>query len=214
MVSNGNREMAACSTAWIAPMKCPSRRATSRMPASDCVDDRVRAKPTNPNRRNPRPSRCSAARRPAARTSIDRLLLDNREAVGLTTIATTDSPKRIIAWLKAGKVLGVLNLHHSERPDAFSEDDLDFAEQLGRLDAEIIARAQEHEALRSQAARYEAVRQVRQSLSGTAPLFDRLSTFCRLIAERLGGGIVTVYLHDPDGNAIEVVGYRDGYVYS
>jgi GAF domain-containing protein len=97
-----------------------------------------------------------------------------------------------------GKVLGVLNLHHSERPDAFSEDDLDFAEQLGRLDAEIIARAQEHEALRTQATRYDAVREVRQALSGSAPLADRLNSLCGLIAERLGGGIATVYLHDPD----------------
>ncbi len=97
-----------------------------------------------------------------------------------------------------GKVLGVLNLHHSERPDAFTEDDLDFAEQLGRLDAEIIARAQEHEALRSQAARYDAVREVRQALSGSAPLSERLGTLCDLIAARLGGGIATVYLHDPD----------------
>jgi GAF domain-containing protein len=97
-----------------------------------------------------------------------------------------------------GKVLGVLNLHHSERPDAFSEEDLAFAEQLGRLDAEIIARAQEHEALRSQAARYDAVREVRQALSGPAPLVDRLHTLCGLIAQRLGGGIATVYLHEPD----------------
>jgi GAF domain-containing protein len=103
-----------------------------------------------------------------------------------------------VPLVREGKVLGVLNLHHSERPDAFSEDDLDFAEQLGRLDAEIIARAQEHEALRSQAARYDAVREVRQALSGSAPLVDRLNTLCGLIAERLGGGIATVYLHDPD----------------
>jgi GAF domain-containing protein len=103
-----------------------------------------------------------------------------------------------VPLVREGKVLGVLNLHHSERPDAFSEDDLDFAEQLGRLDAEIIARAQEHEALRSQAARYDAVREVRQALSGSAPLVDRLHTLCGLIAERLGGGIATVYLHDPD----------------
>ena len=39
---------------------------------------------------------------------LDRLLLENREAVGLTTIATTDSPKRIVKWLRDGKVLGVL----------------------------------------------------------------------------------------------------------
>jgi len=41
-----------------------------------------------------------------------------------------------------GKVLGVLNLHHSSREDAFDDEDLAFAEQLGRLDAQIIARAQ------------------------------------------------------------------------
>jgi GAF domain-containing protein len=95
-----------------------------------------------------------------------------------------------------GRVLGVLNLHHSERPDAFDDDDLAFAEQLGRLDAEIIARAQEHEALRSQASRYAAVREVRETLSGTAPLLDRLGTLCALVAERVGGGIATVYLFD------------------
>jgi KDO2-lipid IV(A) lauroyltransferase len=39
---------------------------------------------------------------------IDRLLLENRQAVGLTTIATTDSPKRVIGWLRSGKALGVL----------------------------------------------------------------------------------------------------------
>ena len=42
------------------------------------------------------------------------------------------------------RVLGVLNLHHSSRADTFSDDDLDFAEPLGRLDAEQITRAQEH----------------------------------------------------------------------
>jgi len=39
---------------------------------------------------------------------LDRLLLDNREAVGITTIATTDSPKRIVKWLRDGKILGAL----------------------------------------------------------------------------------------------------------
>ncbi len=97
-----------------------------------------------------------------------------------------------------GQVLGVLNLHHSTRPDAFDDDDLAFAEQLGRLDAEIIARAQEHESLRSQASRYAAVRDVRQALAGPAPLLERLGALCRLLAERLGGGIATIYLHDPD----------------
>jgi diguanylate cyclase (GGDEF)-like protein len=97
-----------------------------------------------------------------------------------------------------GRVLGVLNLHHSTRADAFSDDDLAFAEQLGHLDAEIIARAQEHESLRSQAARYAAVREVQQALAGSAPLLDRLGTLCGLVARRVGGGIATLYLHHPE----------------
>jgi GAF domain-containing protein len=97
-----------------------------------------------------------------------------------------------------GRVLGVLNLHHSTRPDAFSEADLAFAEQLGRLDAEIIARAQEHEALRSRAQRYEAVREAREALAGSAPLLDRLGALCALVARRVGGGIATFYLHRED----------------
>lgn len=39
---------------------------------------------------------------------LDRLLLENREAVGITTIATTDSPKKIVKWLRDGKILGIL----------------------------------------------------------------------------------------------------------
>jgi GAF domain-containing protein len=103
-----------------------------------------------------------------------------------------------------GRVLGVLNLHHSERADAFDDDDLAFAEQLGRLDAEIIARAQEHEALRSQASRYAAVREVRRALSGPAPLLDRLGTLCRLVAERVGGGIATLYLYDREEDELRM----------
>jgi GAF domain-containing protein len=103
-----------------------------------------------------------------------------------------------VPLVHGGRVLGVLNLHHGSRPDAFSDEDLEFAEQLGRLDAEIIARAQEHEALRSQAGRWTAVNEVRRVLAGTAPLLDRLAALCRLVAERVQGGIATVYLHDAD----------------
>jgi Kdo2-lipid IVA lauroyltransferase/acyltransferase len=39
---------------------------------------------------------------------LNQLLVDNRTAVGLTNIATTDSPKRIFRWLHEGKALGVL----------------------------------------------------------------------------------------------------------
>jgi len=95
-----------------------------------------------------------------------------------------------------GRVLGVLNLHHSSEPDAFSDDDLEFAERLGRLDAEIIARAQEHEQLRSQAARYEAVREAQRALGGRAPILERLGALCQVVARRAEDGISTIYLYD------------------
>jgi diguanylate cyclase (GGDEF)-like protein len=95
-----------------------------------------------------------------------------------------------------GRVLGVLNLHHSTRADAFSDESLEFAEQLAHLDAQIIARSQEHEALRNQAARYTAVRRVREILSGRDPLPDRLRAFCLFVAEQVGHGIATLYLRD------------------
>jgi GAF domain-containing protein len=97
-----------------------------------------------------------------------------------------------------GQVLGVVNLHHTTRPDVFTEEDLAFAEQLGRLDAQIIARAQEHATLRDQAARYEAVREVRRLLAAKTPLLERLGRLCRFVAARSGSGIATVYLYEPD----------------
>ena len=96
------------------------------------------------------------------------------------------------------RVLGVLNLHHATRPDAFSEGDLEFTEQLATLDAQIIAQAQEHAAMRSQAARYEAVRQVREILGSRAPLPERLARLCRAVVSHHGAGIANLYLHDPD----------------
>jgi KDO2-lipid IV(A) lauroyltransferase len=39
---------------------------------------------------------------------LDKLLVANREAVGLTNFATTESPRKILGWLKSGGALGVL----------------------------------------------------------------------------------------------------------
>ena len=94
-----------------------------------------------------------------------------------------------------GRVLGVLNLHHRTRADLFADADLEFAEQLGRLDAAIVARAEEHEALAKQASRYAAVRAVRDSLAGEGPLETRLEALCSRVAALLGNGIATVYLY-------------------
>lgn len=103
-----------------------------------------------------------------------------------------------------GRVLGVLNLHHASRPDAFSDEDLEFAEQLARLDAQIIARSQEHEALRSQAARYEAVRAVQAIVAGRAPLPDRLAELCEFAAGSLGGGVANLFLLERGGHELRL----------
>ncbi|MAG29338.1 MAG: hypothetical protein CL908_00400 [Deltaproteobacteria bacterium] len=105
-----------------------------------------------------------------------------------------------VPLIHAGSVLGVLNVHHASRGEAFSDDDLRFMEQLAGLDAQIIARAQEHASLRSQAARYDAVREVHRLLRGPAILSDRLEEFCHFIADRAGKGIVHLYLREADGS--------------
>ena len=109
-----------------------------------------------------------------------------------------------VPLMRDDRVLGVLNLHHSSRPDAFSEADLAFAEELAQLDAQIIHRAQEHEALRAQAARYSAARDIHALMSSQAPLSERLGRVCGFAAERAGGGIATLYLYDPDEGALRL----------
>jgi GAF domain-containing protein len=97
-----------------------------------------------------------------------------------------------------GRVLGVLNLHNTTREDAFDDDDLAFAEQLGRLDAAIIARAQEHECLRRQASRYTAVQAVREALGGGSAIEARLEALCARVAQLAPNGIATLYLLSDD----------------
>ncbi|HKA15647.1 MAG TPA: GAF domain-containing protein [Myxococcota bacterium] len=98
-----------------------------------------------------------------------------------------------VPLLHDGRVLGVLNLHHRARVDAFSDADLAFTEDLARLDAQIIARAQQHEALAHKAERYAAAQEVGAILGGREPLPDRLRRLCDWLAARSGGGIATIY---------------------
>jgi GAF domain-containing protein len=109
-----------------------------------------------------------------------------------------------VPLIHEGRVLGVLNLHHATRPEAFSEADLEFSEQLAHLDAQIIARSQEHSALRQQASHYAAARAVRDVFLRREPFPDRLKRLCRLVAEGAGGGIATLYLMDPDEGALRL----------
>jgi GAF domain-containing protein len=97
-----------------------------------------------------------------------------------------------VPLLHDGRVIGVLNLHH-RKPDAFTDEDLAFTEELARLDAQLIARAQQHEALALSAARYAAIQEVSALLAGREPLVDRLRRLCEWVAARTGGGIATIY---------------------
>jgi GAF domain-containing protein len=109
-----------------------------------------------------------------------------------------------VPLIDRGVVLGVLNLHHTTAQSAFSEEDLDFVEQLARLDAQIIGRAQHHEALRDHAARWEAVRDLHAVLASREPLPERLRAVCLLVAEKLGGGIANLYLREGDDSELRL----------
>ena len=110
-----------------------------------------------------------------------------------------------VPLIHAGRILGVLNLHHATRADAFTLEDLQFTEELGRLDAQIIARAQEHASLRSQAARYAAVREVQRRMSEQLPLPDRLRGVCEFVAGQAGEGIATLYRVEPGEETLRQV---------
>jgi GAF domain-containing protein len=109
-----------------------------------------------------------------------------------------------VPLVSGGRVLGVLNLHHSTLPDAFTDADLQFLEQLAHLDAQIIARAQEHESLRNQAARYELVRKIQGLLAGATPLSNRLRGLCTFVAESVGHGIATIFLCNAEASELQL----------
>ena len=101
-----------------------------------------------------------------------------------------------------GRVIGVLNLSHARNQNHFNEADLDFVEQLARLDARIIARAEEYHGLlrESQALRIEA--QVRRILARAEPLAGRLAAVCGLVAEPLRGGVGQLWLREAEADAL------------
>lgn len=107
--------------------------------------------------------------------------------------------------IDGGQVLGVLNLHHTLRSDAFSAEDLAFVEQLASLDAQIIRRAQDHARMRDHAARYEAVRETHDLLASPAPLATRLQSICKRVAERMGDGIASIYLCETAPESTELM---------
>ncbi len=97
-----------------------------------------------------------------------------------------------------GRVLGVMNVSHGRRRGAFTEEDLEFVEQLARLDAKIIARAEEYHTLLHESATLRAQAEVRRLLAGAEPLAGRLERICRFIAGEIEGGLCHLYLFEPE----------------
>jgi diguanylate cyclase (GGDEF)-like protein len=100
------------------------------------------------------------------------------------------------------RVLGVLNLSHTKQRGMFTEEDLQFVEQLAQLDAKIIARAEEYHSLQRDSIRLRVESEVRRLLGAAGPLRDRLAAVCRFLAEEVTDGIAHVYMRDPDLDAL------------
>lgn len=93
-----------------------------------------------------------------------------------------------------GRVLGVLNLSHARHQNQFTEDDLAFVEELARLDARILARAEELHGILRESASLRVESQLRRVLSRAEPLPVRLAAACALLADGLRGGLVRLWL--------------------
>ena len=104
------------------------------------------------------------------------------------------------------RALGVLNLSHSLRRGAFSDEDLDFVARLAAIDAKIITRAEEYHRLLRDSARLRAQSLVREVLAEADPLHQRLSKICRYLGEELAGGVVHVFLVDAEQGALVLRG--------
>ena len=100
--------------------------------------------------------------------------------------------------IHAEQALGVLNLSHTKQHGAFTEDDLDFVQQLARVDAKIIARAEDYHNLLRDSAQLRAQTKIRSILGETEPLERRLSKVCAHVASELNNGICHIFVHDRD----------------
>ncbi|MBM4336790.1 MAG: GAF domain-containing protein [Deltaproteobacteria bacterium] len=137
------------------------------------------------------------------------LLLSGKADQRLYEIARerSDVESAISAPLIHGeRVLGVLNLSHSLRRGAFSEEDRDFVARLAAIDAKIITRAEEYHRLLRDSARLRAQSLVRDALGEPAPLHQQLSKVCHYLAEELSGGIAHVFLVDAEQGALVLRG--------
>jgi diguanylate cyclase (GGDEF)-like protein len=104
------------------------------------------------------------------------------------------------------RALGVLNLSHSLRRGAFSEEDLEFVTRLAAIDAKIITRAEEYHRLLRDSERLRAQGLVRDVMAQAEPLHRRLSEVCRAVAADLAGGVAHVFLIDPELGSLALRG--------
>ena len=104
------------------------------------------------------------------------------------------------------RVLGVLNLSHSLRRGAFSDEDFEFVTRLAAIDAKIITRAEEYHRLLRDSERLRAQSLVRDVLAQPEPLHRRLSKVCRAVAADLAGGVAHVFLVDPELGSLSLRG--------
>ncbi|RIL03023.1 MAG: hypothetical protein DCC71_15780 [Proteobacteria bacterium] len=97
-----------------------------------------------------------------------------------------------------GRVLGVLNLSHARNQHQFTGEDQLFVDELARLDARIIARAEEYHGLLRESQTLRAEAEVRRRLARGEPLVRRLTSVCASLAGLLGGGVCQLYLREGD----------------
>jgi GAF domain-containing protein len=101
-----------------------------------------------------------------------------------------------------GRVIGVLNLSHARNQHQFGSEDQLFVDELARLDARIIARAEEYHGLLRESQTLRAETEVRRRLARGEPLVRRLTAVCASLAGQLRGGVCQLYLREADSDTL------------
>ena len=101
-----------------------------------------------------------------------------------------------------GRVIGVLNLSHARNQPQFGSEDQIFVDELARLDARIIARAEEYHGLLRESQTLRAETEVRRRLARGEPLVRRLTAVCASLAGQLRGGVCQLYLREADSDTL------------
>jgi GAF domain-containing protein len=101
-----------------------------------------------------------------------------------------------------GRVVGVLNLSHARNQHQFTAEDLAFVDELARLDARIIARADEYHGLLRESQQLRTEADVRRRLARSEPLARRLTAVCSALASQLRGGVCQLYLREGESDVL------------